>query len=261
MGALGALAGVLGSLLAVSAAGGDYGDQGPVGPNPCLEAGADQLLCPNLRMAPPKELYLTSGKGKVLLHATNNIASRGTGPMEVRGKRIPGTRRMTVRQAIHTTAGGRRFYPTNARLVFYKVPGYGTYWKFHLAARFEIWSLYGNGRRDEMVRKGPKLNYCLRDLERTKPGPRSPPSAVYPGCSQDPNKQYRTLGTSVGWSDIYPSDYYQNWINVRGLRGCFAFVMRADPANLLYESNEGDNTGARHIRLPVKGGKIRGCPA
>jgi hypothetical protein len=257
-GAIGATA-VLVSLFAASAAVGGYGDQGPAGPNPCVGDEAAELLCPNLAMGRPRDLYVTSGNGKTLLHATNDIRSRGEGPMEVRGKRIPGTRRMKVRQVIHTSSGGRDYYPTNARLVFYKVPGYGTYWKFHLAARFEIWRLDSSGKREALIRVGPKLNYCFRDLERTKPGPRSPPAAVYPGCSQDPGKRYRTLGTSVGWSDIYPSSYYQNWIDVRGLRGCFGFVLRADPKNLLYENHEYDNSGGRHIRLPVSGGKIRGC--
>jgi hypothetical protein len=258
IGAGGAVAALLGSAAIAAGQDGGYPGGGAIGPNPCVGAEATELRCPNLRMAPPKELYVTRGKGKVLLHATNNIKSRGEGPLEVRGKRIPGTKRMRVRQMIYTTAGTRDSYATNARLVFYNIPGQGPYWKFHLAARFEIWSLDGQDRRKQLVRKGPKLNFCFRDLERTKPSPRSPKGPVYPACSQDPSKRYRTLGTSVGWSDIYPSSYYQNWINVRGLRGCFAFVHRADPSNLLYENDEGDNTDGRRIRLPIKG-RIRGC--
>ena len=107
---------------------------------------------------------------------------------------------------------------------------------------------------------GPKLNYCFRDLKRTLPSPRSPKKPVYPACSQDPKKRFRTLGTSVGWSDIYPSSYHENWINVRGLRGCFSFLLRADPANHLYENDESDNIGARRIRLPATPkGKILSC--
>src|SRR5215207_30637 len=249
--------GALAMLLALAAVAagqdGGYGDDGPVGPNPCVGEDAPQLRCPNLRMAPPRELYVTKGKGTVLLHAANNIKSRGEGPLEVRGKRIARTRQMTVRQVIHSTDGSRRFFATNARLVFYNIPGQGPYWKFHQAARFELWSVDRQGRREDLVRIGPKLNYCFRDLERTKPSSRSPRHPVYHACSQDPTKRYRTLGTSVGWSDIYPSTYYQNWINIRGLRGCFAFVHRADPKNLLYENIESDNIGGRHIRLPIRG--------
>jgi hypothetical protein len=253
---------VAGSLLLASAAGGQgggYGGEGPAGPNPCVGEDAELLLCPNLQMAKPTELYMTKGKGSLLLHATNNIRSRGEGPLEVRGKRS-GQRTMTVRQVIHTTEGGRRYFKTNARLVFYNIPGQGPYWKFNKAARFEIWTLGADGERQSLIRMGPKLNYCFRDLERTLPSPSSPKNPVYPACSQDPKKRFRTLGTSVGWSDIYPSSYHENWINVRGLRGCFSFLMRADPANHLYENSEADNTGARRIRLPAtRKGKFRRC--
>jgi hypothetical protein len=253
-----------GSLLLAGAAGGQsgepgYGGSGPAGPNPCIGEDAALLLCPNLRMAAPRDLYVTKGKRSVLLHATNDIRSRGEGPLEVRGRRS-GKRTMTVRQVIHTTGGARRFFKTNARLVFYNIPGQGPYWKFNRAARFEIWTLRADGSRDSVIRMGPKLNYCFRDLKRTKPSARSPRRPVYPACSQDPKKRFRTLGTSVGWSDIYPSSYHENWINIRGLRGCFAFVLRADPANHLYENNEADNTGARRIRLPAtRKGKVRTC--
>jgi hypothetical protein len=256
--AFGALPAVLGFAAVATGQDGGYPGGGPAGPNPCLGEEAARLRCPNLRMARPRDLYVHKGNGKVLLHATNDIKSRGEGPLEVRGKRIPGTKRMTVRQMIYTAGGTRESYATDARLVFYNIPGQGPYWKFRQAARFEIWSVDGQNRRRNLVRVGPKLTYCFRDLKRTKPSPRSPKRPVYPACSQDPSKRYRTLGTSVGWSDIYPSTYYQNWINVRGLRGCFAFVHRADPRNLLYENSESDNTGGRRIRLPIKG-RIRGC--
>jgi hypothetical protein len=213
---------------------------------------AQVLRCPDLRMAAPYGMFVTRPGNKVLLHATNNIKSRGEGPLEVRGRRI-GPKTMAVKQAIYTRRGKRRFFASDGRLVFYNIPGQGPYWKYHFAARFEIWSIDGAGNRDAMIRKGPKLNYCLRDLKRTQPSKRSPRRRVYPACSQDPSLQKRTLGTSVGWSDIYPASYYQNWINVAGLRGCFVFIHRVDPHNELYENSEGNNLGKRRIRLPPKG--------
>lgn len=79
-------------------------------------------------------------------------------------------------------------------------------------------------------------------------------------CGRGPGVVRRravTLGTSVGWSDIYPADYDRQWIDVAGLRGCFAFVMKVDPRNLLYESNEGDNESRRLVHLSFRGD--RGC--
>ena len=223
--------------------------------NPCAGPGSGHLLCPNLRIAPPADLYLShAGHGRVLLRATSNVESRGRGPMELGGKRS-GKRTMRVQQRIYRAGGGHIDVSTAATLHFTDVGAYfgGRYWKVHQLARFELWSVGRHRHLLHRVRTGPKLNYCLRDLERTRPGRRSPPNFHYPGCNQNPYQDAITLGTSVGWSDIYPADYEKQWINVAGLRGCFAFVMRVDPRNLLYESNENDNSSRRLVRLPFRG--------
>jgi hypothetical protein len=223
--------------------------------NPCVGPGSGHLLCPNLKIAPPSELYVQpGGGGRVLLRATSNVESRGRGPMELRGKQI-GAHQMRVHQRIYRVGGGHIDLPTNAHLHFTDVGAYfgGFYWKVHRLASFELWSVDSHHRLKRRVRVGPKTNYCLRDLERTDPGPRSPPYPHYPGCNQNPNRKAVTLGTSIGWSDIYPSDYEKQWINVAGLHGCFAYVMTVDPQNLLYESNEHDNTSRRLVHLPFTG--------
>jgi hypothetical protein len=174
--------------------------------------------------------------------------------MELHGTRN-GWRKMRVRQRIYRAGGGHITVPTRATLRFTSVGAYfgGSYWKVHQLARFELWSVDGRHRLLHRVRIGPKLNYCLRDLERTRPGKRSPAHRHYPGCNQDPYMHHDTLGTSVGWSDIYPADYDKQWIDVNGLHGCFAFVMTVDPESLLYESNETDNSSHRLVHLPFRG--------
>ena len=173
--------------------------------------------------------------------------------MELRGQR-DGRRTMRVNQRIYK-GGGLITLRTDATLHFTDVGSYfgGSYWKVHQLARFELRGVGSQRRIGRVVRTSPKLNYCLRDLEQTRPGKRSPSSAHYPGCNQDPYADAVTLGTSVGWSDIYPSDYDKQWIDVTGLRGCFAFTMTVDPYDLLYESNESDNTSRRLVRLPYPG--------
>jgi hypothetical protein len=231
------------------------GDASPAD-NPCIGPGARELLCPDLRIGPPTDLYIQrAGKGRVRLRATSDVKSRGRGPMELHGRRN-GPRSMRVRQRIYKTGRGHLTLPTRATLHFTYVGEYfgGGYWKVHQLARFELWSVGRHRRLLNRVRIGPKLNYCLRDLERTRPGHRSPSHWRYPGCNQNPLQDRVTLGTSVGWSDIYPADYNKQWINVAGLRGCFAFVMRVDPRNLLFESNESDNRSTRIIRLPYRDG-------
>jgi hypothetical protein len=248
------------ALLGAGTAGAQYPEQPQVErPNPCVGAAAANLLCPDLQMAPPSRLFVSGKRGRLRLHARNDIRSRGEGPIEIRGTRTA-KRTMSVRQAIHNRAGKRKLFETDGLIVFYDIPGQGPYWKFEEAARFELWSLDAGGGRTELVRVGPKLTYCFRDLEHTKPSKRSPRKAVYPACSQNPRARSRTLGTSVGWSDVYPADYHENWISIKGLSGCFDFVHRADPDNYLFENNEANNQNSRRVQLPPpKRGKVRSC--
>jgi Lysyl oxidase len=222
--------------------------------NPCQGPEAQRLLCPNLRIGRPADLYLEDRGGRQLLRATSDVESRGRGPMELHGRR-DGWHTMRVNQWIHRVGGGHLVVPTRATLHFTDVGSYfgGSYWKVHQLARFELWAVDRHHRLKRLVRVGPKLNYCLRDLERTRPGRRSPDRRHYPGCNQNPYRDRVTLGTSVGWSDIYPADYDKQWIPVGGLRGCFAFVMTVDPRNLLRESNERDNSSRRLVHLPYRG--------
>ena len=222
--------------------------------DPCAGPEAAHLLCPNLRIGPPSDLYVEHGGGRTLLRATSDVRSRGLGPMELRGNRN-GPRSMRVHQRIYRKGGGHIDVPTDASLHFTDVGAYfgGSYWKVHQLAHFELWSVDGHHRLLRRVRSGPKLNYGLRDLERTRPGRRSPSYAHYPGCNQNRYQDSIALGTSVGWSDIYPADYDKQWIGVGGLHGCFAFVMTVDPNGLLYESNENDNSSRRLVRLPFRG--------
>jgi hypothetical protein len=222
--------------------------------NPCQGPEARRLLCPNLRIGKPADLYVDYSGGRTLLRATSDVESRGKGPMELRGRRN-GRRSMRVNQRIHRVGGGRLVLRTRATLHFTDVGESfgGSYWKVHQLARFELRRVGPDGELGPVVRTSPKLNYCLRDLERTRPGKRSPSNAHYPGCDQNPYTDAVTLGTSVGWSDIYPADYDKQWIRVGGLRGCFAFTMTVDPQDLLFESNERDNTSRRLVRLPYRG--------
>ena len=232
-------------------------------PNPCLnEFTARRLRCPDLRMAPPAHMFLSrTRKGKLRLHAENSINSVGRGPAELRGRR-DGRYTMAAKQAVYRTDGTVRMLDTGARLGFKAVPGQYRYWKYIHAAHFRLWRLDRRGRRTKRVRVGPKQSYCLRDLQRRNPQlRRSPANFRYPGCSQDLRRRRVTLGTSVGWSDVYPSTYHEQWIDVSGLRGCFAYEHIADPRNGIYESNEDNNAAETIVRLPWLGAGRRGCPA
>ena len=231
-------------------------------PNPCLDPVERRTLnCPDLVMKRPFGLALdyTARAGRVVLRAGNSIDSVGRGPAELHGTRV-GRYFMKGRQRIYRRSGGKLGITTGARLFFKFVPRQLRYWKFHRAAAFQLWRIDSDGRRTKLVRRGPKVSYCLRDLEHTRRGlARSPATYVYPACSTNGGEQRVTLGTSVGWSDVYPPGYPEQWIDVTGLRGCFAYRHIADPGNGIYESNERNNSATTVVRLPFRAGR-QTCP-
>jgi hypothetical protein len=228
--------------------------------NPCITPQARELNCPDLVMKRPWGMYASREGRRTLLHGGNSLDSVGRGPAELFGVR-EGPRYMRARQRIYKRGGGRIGLRTGARLQFKYAHLNRRWWKFFQAARFELWRLDRRGQRSKRVRVGPKVAYCLRDLERTRPRlPRSPARRVYPACSTSPLKRKITLGTSVGWSDIYPPTYPEQWIDVTGLRGCFAYVHIADPLNGIYESDEENNDAQVIVRLPWAGTGNHGCP-
>jgi len=207
------------------------------------------LRCPDLRMRAPYDLRVqrTHG-GRTLLYAANAILSVGRGPVTLLGHRPSSSRTMTVRQRIATRSGGRVTIPSQGAIVFKHIPGQGGYWKFVNAARFELWTM-GPPATRRLVRTGPKLVYCFRDLQRLRPSARSPRTRVFGGCSQDRGRRSVRLGTSVGWADVYPATYHENFVDVTGLRGCFALWQIADPTNVIAESDETNNASRTVVAL------------
>ena len=252
------------AVLALASVGGASGQAPPpaqlLDENPCLTAAVAELNCPDLVMKRPFRLETERSRGRTLLRAGNSIDSVGHGPAELHGVR-ESSRFMSARQRIYRRDGGRIGLTTGAQLEFRYGHLKRRYWKFHQAARFELFTLDAAGQRSRLVRTGPKVSYCLRDLKRTRPllG-RSPRKRVYPACSTDPGRQRVRLGTSVGWSDIYPPGYVEQYIDVSRLRGCFAYLHTADPENGIYESNEANNQSQVIVRLPWRGSGNRGCP-
>ena len=244
------IAAVLAAGVAASAAGQGGQPPGLVPENPCLGDEAAVLLCPNLRMQPPSDLRVSNTRsGRVLLHATNAIDSRGEGPAELRGKRN-GKHYMDADQRIHLVSGGLRTVKTRAFLGFKNIPGQGGFWKYKDAALFEIWTLDENDNPVALVRTGPKQYYCLRDLVRTRAMSNSPPRRVYPSCNKNIRTTRVTLGTSVGWSDVYPASYHEQYIEVTGLSGRYGFFHIADPNNGIWENDESDNAAMTIVSLP-----------
>jgi hypothetical protein len=231
------------------------------GPSPCQDP-VFGLLCPNLVMEPAGGLEAdrSPSRGRTVLRMSTSIVNVGDGPVEFFGERVS-RREMRARQVLTAANGTRHRVATGAELSYTSVPTRGgSYWKFRDAARLELWSLDAAGTRLERVRTSPKRDYCLRDLRRAGATAGGPVLRVYPACNQHAGKQTVTLGTSVGWADLYPASYPGNWIDVTGLSGCFDILQRADPLDHVLESDETDNISQRVVRLPFRSAAPSGCP-
>lgn len=212
----------------------------------------ENMRCPDLRMGAPSELYLqrTPG-GRTLLRSRNRLRNRGAGPLSLHSRRDRDERSMRVRQRIYRTNASHITRFTHARLDFWRIPGQGGYWKVRNPVEFQLWTM-GSGR--ELVRDGEKSRFCMRDLvRRTGAGPRR---AIFPACSQDRSDRTNRQGISVGWDESYPAGYFEQYVDVSGLRGCFKLWHVADPNNRFFESDETNNAtgtivGLRNGRLRV----------
>ena len=218
--------------------------------NPCLTPRARNLRCPRWSIDKPRDMYFERRGRRLVLRSTSSLNSIGKGPVEFRARRR-GPNSMVGIQKIYKRGGGKISVRTGAHIGFKSIPGQYRYWKLLNAARFELWSVDSENRPVKLVRTGPKLYYCLRDLRRTHGGlPRSPRTFHYPGCNQNLHARAVTLGTSVGWSDIYPATYPEQWIDVTGLHGRFLYVLIADPTNVVYTTNRRPARASRIVRIP-----------
>ncbi|MBJ7471272.1 MAG: hypothetical protein JHD16_08210, partial [Solirubrobacteraceae bacterium] len=224
------------------------------GADVCQQDGA---LCPDLAMRPPYQMIPDVERKRRVLRVANAVLSIGAGPVEVRGTRTSSLTMKAVQYVRRENGRTSIRVPGDAgRLLYKAIPGQGRIWKFEYTAQFELWS---TGAKPKRVRVGPKLVYCLRDLRKLWDWERSPTREVYPACPRSSKIKKATLGTSAGWADIYPASYYEQWIDVQGLKGCFDLIHIADPRNRLVESDETNNASRTRIKLPTGRTKVEYC--
>jgi hypothetical protein len=203
-------------------------------------------------MGTPQQVYVQrTPAGRTLLRSRNRLQNRGAGPLSLHSQRDADESTMRVRQRIYREgARGHISQFTHARLDFWRIPGQGGYWKVRNPAEFQVWTM---GPERRMVREGEKSRFCMRDLfRRTGEGPRR---AVFPACAQDRSDRSNRQGISVGWDESYPAGYFEQYVDVSGLRGCFKLWHIADPNDRFDESDETNN--AAGVIVGLRDGRVR----
>ena len=228
----------------------------PVPPpsGPCPDA---SLRCPDLVVLAPSDLRVLRGRnGHVRLGSRNRLVNRGAGPMFLLGQR-ESERTMRVSQRIFSQNGDHTDYPLpEARFDFWFIPGQGRYWKLRDGLRFELWT--AGLPVEQFVRFGRKTRFCMRDLVEV-PGLGGPRFRKFPGCNQSARTRSLRMGISVGWEESYPPGYYEQYVDVTGLSGCYSLRHVADPLGHVFESDESNNVAQTRVRLPPRRGRVRAC--
>ena len=191
------------------------------------------------------------------------VTNLGDGPLDLKGNpQLADDADLTSHDVWQRalTVDGDWVNLTKPPIKFEQVDGHG---HFHLMGIVE-YSLWDKSRTVE-VRSGAKVGFCLLDIaERPdlhpNPGPEqyklSDPDIRFCKSGRPRAKNLR-MGISKGWQDIYSFSAPFQWIDVSNVRpGYYRVGQRADPDNVIVESDETNNGLALSQRLHVVPGYV-----
>lgn len=120
-------------------------------------------------------------------------------------------------------------------------------------ATYELRRLRRSGRIDwhdrGLIQVAPKVSFCLMDTQPT--GPDAPPQ-FYSRCLGV------NQGISPGWEDVYDFSLPGQGLSIEGLPdGQYGLVVRLDPNNRLYETDDTDNLTALVVEIYEGGTQAR----
>lgn len=224
-------------------------------------AGAPHLLLPNLRSLPAEDVQIrrTENGGRELRFGAV-LANVGDGPLIVvpdTGGDCPPEQRHAAQSVIGDADGDQR-YDTEIDPPAKTVPAgcmldhpTHDHWHFDASASYVL-TRPGRAAR---IAATDKVSFCLRDSRRL-------PGSQWPGASQRYDDCDRTSvqGITAGFADDYDVETPgQSLPLADGLPdGIYCLTLRADPANLLRETDDTDNAAVSAVR--INGTQAAGAP-
>jgi dipeptidyl aminopeptidase/acylaminoacyl peptidase len=232
-------------------------------------------LLPDFEQRPPTDLSITmvvrGNRRHFLLgfdSATDNI---GLGPVVITARRS--SRRvpfMRASQVVRLGAGGRRQTFPRVGVLRYVYSSMHSHWHVMGFQRYELRRASDNA----LLLRDRKSGFCLADHYADAPGaflnePRGP---VYTGyCEQGrPLAMSVHQGTSVGYTDRYPSHFHGQNLDLTGVKaGTYLLIHRANRRFLFRELRYENNAASLRIRIawpngrrrPPSVGILRTCPS
>lgn len=186
------------------------------------------------------------------------VANVGYGPFELR-YRIDGIATEETRdlvQRIYSSDGSFRDRVADT-YTFHAAHAHFHYQNF---AQSHLWRATPKGKKvgTKPIRSGRKSGVCMVDVEQTGFGERgdSPRTYIPPGCLVPTEFDPATgalsaiTGISVGWADVYPWYFFDQFIEVTGLKdGYYILENVADQAGTVEELDESNQVASTPIRL------------
>lgn len=225
------------------------------------EADARRQLAPDLRVAKPRQLTLCGppsesqvcppvvAGGTRLLRFSATIKNTGRGPLRIHATRVcPDCDSMVTVQEILRSDGTWRKVPS-AAMVLFETDDDHYHWHVQGMEGYALWPLRGSAGEPTT---SSKYGFCFFDGLHVRPGlDGSPPAPEYRfGDCGNPNSTELRMGLSVGWGDIYPWDFYGQFIDVTEVPdGRYLLCLTADAADAYVERNDDNNESWAEIKL------------
>lgn len=219
-------------------------------------------LLPDLEQRPPADLSIDSELRGTRRHfllgfdsATDNL---GDGPITLIASR-PDRRAstMAVSQRVQLGSDAVRTYP-EVGVLRYVYAATHSHWHVMDFQRYELRRLADHA----LVVRDRKSGFCLADHWAHAPGhqPNEPPRPVFRDYCERGNPRALSVlqGTSVGYTDKYPSHFHGQNLDLTGVpAGLYVLVNRANPEVLMRELRYENNAASMRVRIAWPGGPGR----
>lgn len=208
-------------------------------------------LLPNLRSLPPEDLSIEVVEGVRRLRFASIIANTGFGPVETLpdGARPCPAGQRHASQVLYHDAGGNGRYDraidgaTSVRpagcMLFHSTH---EHWHFDAAASYTLTATSSM----TPLAAAEKVSFCWRDNREVPSEGGLRPTASYGDCEQN-----TVQGINPGWADVYRATLPDQHLDlpVDLVDGVYCLRNRADPLELLLETDDDDNGAAVAIRI------------
>lgn len=216
---------------------------------------------PNLRPEPAADFSIgqaDTGAGMHrVLRLTSLISNYGDGPMEIFGNLVGANTGQPVPafQIIHWNNGQRTILGAGE----FEYHAVHNHWHWENLVNFKLADVVNGADpydpANTLVGTNDKVSFCLVDFIKIPgfSGPGQPSNARYVSCMGN------TQGISVGWTDIYISSLFGQWIVIDGIPdGLYWVILESDPMSLLQETDEADNKAA--VKIQITGNSVAVIP-